>query len=51
MTDYTRAVIKTTRKHVTTLAVDRLYSYSQRITLFFNLLFLYKYKNIVYNII
>jgi len=48
---YIRAVIKTTRKYVTTLAINRLYSHSRRMTLFFNLLSLYKYKNTVYNII
>ena len=51
MTGYTRAVIRTTRRHVTTLATDRLYSHGRRTTLFFSLLSLCKYKNIVYSIV
>jgi hypothetical protein len=51
VTGYTRAVIRTTRRHVTTLATDRLYSHGQRTTLFFSLLSLCKYKNTVYSIV
>jgi len=51
VTGCTRAVIRTTRRHVTTLAADRLYSHSRRTTLFFSLLSLCKYKNIVYSIV
>ena len=42
VTGYTRAVIRTTRRHVTTLATDRLYSHGRRTTLFFSLLSLCK---------
>jgi hypothetical protein len=51
VTGYTRAVIRTTRRHVTTLATDRLYSHGRRTTLFFSLLSLCKYRNTVYSIV